>query len=49
VPSQRNSRDENEQVKSGTTPEEWEKALAKNRQKDKDARWTKEHGKSYFG
>ena len=49
VPKQRNSRDENEQVKSGKTPEGWEKKPAKNRQKDKDARWTKKHGKSFFG
>jgi IS5 family transposase len=49
VPRQRNSREENDQVKSGTTPEEWKKQPAKNRQKDKDARWTKKHGRSYFG
>ena len=49
VPKQRNTRDENEQVKNGETPEAWEKKPAKNRQKDKDARWTKKHGKSYFG
>ena len=49
VPRQRNSRDENEAVKAGTTPEDWEKHPAKNRQKDKDARWTKKHGRSYFG
>jgi IS5 family transposase len=49
VPRQRNSREENEQVKSGKTPQEWEKKPAKNRQKDKNARWTKKHGKSYFG
>lgn len=49
VPKQRNTPDENEQVKNGETPEAWEKKPAKNRQKDKDARWTKKHGKSYFG
>jgi transposase, IS5 family len=49
VPKQRNSRDENEAVKAGETPEAWEKKPAKNRQKDKDARWTKKHGKSFFG
>jgi IS5 family transposase len=31
------------------TPEAWEKNPAKNRQKDKDARWTKKHGRSFFG
>ena len=49
VPRQRNTREENEAVKAGKTPEEWEKKPAKNRQKDKDARWTKKHGKSFFG
>jgi IS5 family transposase len=49
APRQHNTRAENEEVKAGKTPEEWEKKPAKNRQKDKDARWTKKHGKSYFG
>jgi IS5 family transposase len=49
VPKQRNSHDENDAVKGGHTPEDWEKKPAKNRQKDKDARWTKKHGKSFFG
>src|SRR5476651_2118785 len=49
VPKQRNSRDENEDVKAGKTPEGWEKNPAKDRQKDKDARWTKKHGKSFYG
>ena len=29
--------------------EDLEKKPAKNRQKDKDARWTKKHGRSYYG
>ena len=49
VPRQRNSRDENEQVKAGTTPADWKKRPSKNRQKDKDARWTKKQGRSFFG
>ena len=49
VPRQRNSRDENDQVKAGTTPRDWKKWPAKDRQKDKDARWTKKHGRSFFG
>ena len=49
VPKQRNSRDENDAVKAGVTPQEWESKLAKLRQKDRDARWTKKHGKSFFG
>ena len=49
APRQRNSRDDNAQVKAGETPPEWEAHPAKNRQKDKDARWTKKHGQSHFG
>ena len=49
VPKQRNSREENETVKGGETPVAWEEKPAKNQQKDKDARWTKKHGKSFFG
>jgi IS5 family transposase len=48
VPKQRNSREENEAVKAGKTPKEWQKNPAKNRQKE-DARWTKKHGKSFYG
>jgi len=48
VPKQRNSRDENETVKAGETPAAWEKKPAKLCQKDRDARWTKKHGKSFF-
>jgi transposase, IS5 family len=40
VPKQRNGRDENETVKAGQTPADWEKKPAKLRQKDRDARWT---------
>src|SRR3981189_2134620 len=43
------SREENETIKEGETPEDWKSKLAKNRQKDKDARWTKKHERSYFG
>ncbi len=49
APRQRNSRDDNATVKAGETPAEWEAQPAKNRQKDKDARWTKKHGRSHFG
>ena len=49
VPKQRNTGDENEAIKRGETPAAWEEKPAKNRQKDKAARWTKKHGKSYFG
>jgi IS5 family transposase len=49
APRQRNSRDDNATVKAGETPADWEAQPAKNRQKDKDARWTKKHGQSNFG
>ena len=49
VPKQRNSRDENEAVKSGRTPVAWDRKPAKLRQKDRDARWTKKHDQSFFG
>lgn len=47
APIQRNSRDENGQIKNGDVPEDW--SQAKTRQKDVDATWTKKHGKSFFG
>src|SRR5512138_2377925 len=49
VPTQRNSRDENDQLRAGRTPAEWKQKLAKLRQKDRDARWTKKHDRSFFG
>jgi IS5 family transposase len=49
VPRQRNTRDENEKIKQDETPSEWENQLAKKRQKDTNARWTKKHGKDFFG
>jgi IS5 family transposase len=49
VPIQRNSRDENKQIKSGKIPEDWIEQPHKLAQKDTDARWTKKNGRSYFG
>lgn len=49
VPIQRNTKDENEQVKNGVTPENWKEKPAKLSQKDTDARWVKKHGTSSFG
>jgi transposase, IS5 family len=37
VPKQRDSREENEAVKAGKTPDAWQRNPAKNRQKDKHA------------
>jgi len=49
APRRRNTREENEAIKQGKMPEGWEEKPAKNAQKDKDARWTKKHGKSFYG
>jgi len=49
APRQRNTRAENEAIKAGETPPGWAEKPAKNAQKDKDARWTKKHGKSFYG
>jgi IS5 family transposase len=48
VPRQRNSRDENKQIKeNGKHPEGWEDN--KKCQKDVDARWTKKNDQKYYG
>lgn len=47
APTQRNRRDENQRIKQGDVPEDWDEA--KRREKDTDARWTKKHGRSHFG
>ena len=47
VPKQRNSREENKQIKGGEVPKEWKENKLK--QKDVDARWTKKNGVSYYG
>jgi transposase, IS5 family len=49
VPRQRNTREENEQVKSGEVPESWKQQAHKLSQKDLDARWTKKNEQSYYG
>lgn len=46
APVQRNSREENDEIKNGNTPE-WEEKKAAH--KDTDARWTSKNGKNYFG
>ena len=47
VPRQRNSREENRQIKERQIPEGWSEQ--KRRQKDTDARWTKKNGQNYYG
>lgn len=47
VPKQRNSRDENKEIKDGGTPVGWDKN--KSAQKDVDARWTKKNNETFYG
>jgi IS5 family transposase len=47
APKQRNSRDENEQIKQGITPEEWSEK--KRSHKDIDADWTKKNDQKFYG
>jgi IS5 family transposase len=49
VPVNHNTEAENTAIKAGEVPKGWEDKPAKSRQKDRDARWTKKHGKSYYG
>jgi transposase, IS5 family len=49
VPIQRNTKEENEQLKKGNKPEKWEEKPHKLAQKDTDAKWTKKNDKDYFG
>ena len=49
LPKQRNSKEENQQIKAGESPKEWEEQPNKQRQKDTDARWTKKNGTSHYG
>lgn len=49
VPKQRNSREENEQLKNGEVPTDWGQQPNKLEQKDVDARWTKKNGVAYYG
>jgi transposase, IS5 family len=51
VPRQRNTREENVQLKAGEVPEAWEQpeAKAKRCQKDTEARWTKKNEEKHYG
>jgi IS5 family transposase len=49
APRQRNSREENAQIKAGNVPESFQKNPAKQRQKDLDARWTKKNNETHYG
>lgn len=51
VPRQRNRREENQKIKAGEIPEDWEKPenASKLAQKDTDARWAKKGNETHFG
>jgi len=49
VPKQRNTKEENEQIKKGEIPESLSSNPHVLSQKDTDARWTQKSGTSYFG
>ena len=51
VPRQRNTREENAQIKAGAVPDAWDEpeAKAKRRQKDTEARWTKKNEEKHYG
>jgi len=49
VPKQRNTRQQNADIKEGEVPEEFDGKPRVLAQKDFDARWTKKHNQSYYG
>src|SRR3989338_11188099 len=49
APKQRNTRDENAEIKSGKTPESFTENPNKLRQKDLDARWLVKSGRTHYG
>jgi len=49
APRQRNTREQNQKIKDGERPEEFDPDTAKGRQKDCEARWTKKNQENYYG
>ena len=49
VPRQRNTREENAQIKAGEIPERFQENTHVKAQKDTDARWTKKNQETHFG
>lgn len=49
TPRQRNTKEENDQVKGGQVPQEWKANPNKLRQKDVDAAWLKKNGETFYG
>lgn len=49
VPRQRNTKEENAQIKQGETPQSWIEKPNKLEQKDLDAQWTKKNKETFYG
>lgn len=49
APRQRNTREENKEIKAGRVPRTWENQPHRLSQKDMDARWTKKNGQTFYG
>ena len=49
APRQRNTREQNKQIKQGQAGELWKDTPNKQRQKDTDARWTKKNNQTHYG
>lgn len=49
VPKQRNTREQNKEIKEGWVPEDFKKNKHKLAQKDMDSRWVKKNEVSYYG
>lgn len=49
VPKQRNTKEENQQIKEGQTPEAWKESSNQLRQKDVEARWTQKNNQNFYG
>jgi IS5 family transposase len=49
VPTQRNTREEDADIKAGKIPEGWDENADRLRQKDLDARWVKKSGINHYG
>jgi IS5 family transposase len=49
VPKQRNTRDENKEIKAGRVPDGWDENAGRLRQKDLDARWVIKNGVNHYG
>ena len=49
APRQHNTREQNQKIKDGERPEEFDPATAKGRQKDGEVHWAKKHNETHYG